>query len=74
MVREARRRCFAGTGVWRVFACRALNGVTASAWPPPNSNAVAFEAARRKVSSEPTPATRMHAFDGGLASGFLEVV
>ena len=51
LAREARRRCFAGAGVWRVFACRALNGATASAWPPPNSNAVVFEGARRKVSS-----------------------
>ena len=57
---EARRRCIAGTGVWRVFACRALNGATASAWPPPHSNAAVFEAAGRKVSSEPRPAGRAH--------------
>ena len=58
MAREARRRCFAGTSLWRVFACRALNGATASAWPPPNSNVVVFKAARRKVSSEPRPVLR----------------
>ena len=59
LAREARRRCFAGTGVWRVFACRVLNGATASTWPPPNSNAVVFEAACRKVSSEPVAAPRI---------------
>ena len=56
MAGEARRRCFEGTGVWRVFACQALNGATASALPPPHSKAVVFEAARRKVSSEPSVA------------------
>ena len=57
MAGEARRRCFAGTGVWRVFACQALNGATASALPPPHAKAVVFSADRRKGSSEPTTAT-----------------
>ena len=48
MAREARRRCFAGTDPWRVFACQALNGATASALPAPHAKALVFQAARRK--------------------------
>ena len=43
LAREARRRSFAGEGLWRVFACQALIGATASAWSPRRSHAMGHD-------------------------------